>query len=230
MQPCPGVEALTTERALTLPHSPAKGLPNISPAKHVGSSNTPPNGVQSTPATATRRSEYVTIFSHPNRGIRHPNSSTVDLAQLPIPQLRELKSQLDAELTHLSTSFQSLRTAQSKFRDCINSLTSAFPSSTPTSSPPLLVPLTSSLYVPGKLTDHEHVLVDVGTGFFVEKGIAEAKDFYERKVKDLGESLKDLEGVVEGKARNVRLVEEVMRVKVMNAQSQEGQGGGERSG
>jgi prefoldin alpha subunit len=149
---------------------------------------------------------------------------------LPIPQLRELKSQLDAELTHLSTSFQSLRTAQSKFRDCINSLTSAFPSSTPTSSPPLLVPLTSSLYVPGKLTDHEHVLVDVGTGFFVEKGIPEAKDFYERKVKDLGESLKDLEGVVEGKARNVRLVEEVMRVKVMNAQSQEGQGSGERSG
>ncbi|OAK98672.1 Prefoldin alpha subunit [Phaeosphaeriaceae sp. SRC1lsM3a] len=154
----------------------------------------------------------------------------IDLAQLPIPQLRDLKSQLDAELTHLSTSFQSLRTAQSKFRDCIKSLTTAFPESTPTSSPPLLVPLTSSLYVPGKLTDHEHVLVDVGTGFFVEKGIADAKDFYERKVKDLGDSLKDLEGVVEGKARNVRLVEEVMRVKVMNAQSQEGQQGGEKSG
>jgi prefoldin alpha subunit len=155
----------------------------------------------------------------------------VDLAQLPIPQLRELKTQLDAELTHLSTSFQSLRTAQSKFRDCINSLTSAFPSQPPSTSPPLLVPLTSSLYVPGKLTDHEHVLVDVGTGFFVEKGIDDAKDFYERKVKDLGDSLKDLEGVVEGKARNVRLVEEVMRVKVMNAQSQEQQGGGEgRSG
>lgn len=152
---------------------------------------------------------------------------TVDLAQLPIPQLRELKSQLDAELTHLSTSFQSLRTAQSKFRDCINSLTSAFPAATPTTSPSLLVPLTSSLYVPGKLTDHEHVLVDVGTGFFVEKKIDDAKDFYERKVKDLGDSLKDLEVVVEGKARNVRMVEEVMRVRVMNAQSQEGQEQGE---
>jgi prefoldin alpha subunit len=67
------------------------------------------------------------------------------------------------------------------------------------------------------------VLVDVGTGFFVEKKIDDAKDFYERKVKDLGDSLKDLEVVVEGKARNVRMVEEVMRVRVMNAQSQEGQ-------
>ncbi|KAF2833239.1 Prefoldin alpha subunit [Ophiobolus disseminans] len=151
----------------------------------------------------------------------------IDLAQLPIPQLRDLKSQLDAELTHLSTSFQSLRTAQSKFRDCITSLTSAFPAPPKSPSPPLLVPLTSSLYVPGKLTDREHVLVDVGTGYFVEKKIDDAKDFYERKVKDLGESLKDLEGVVEGKARNVRMVEEVMRVKVMSAQSAEAQAQGE---
>jgi prefoldin alpha subunit len=165
----------------------------------------------------------------PHIALRKLTYPTVDLGQLPIPQLRELKTQLDAELTHLSTSFQSLRTAQSKFRDCINSLVSAFPSPVPSAPPQLLVPLTSSLYVPGKLTDHEHVLVDVGTGFFVEKGIADAKDFYERKVKDLGESLKDLEGVVEGKARNVRMVEEVMRVKAMNAQSQEQQGG-ERSG
>lgn len=33
----------------------------------------------------------------------------------------------------------------------------------------VLVPLTSSLYVKGKLTDREKVLVDVGTGFYVEK-------------------------------------------------------------
>jgi len=66
-------------------------------------------------------------------------------------------------------------------------------------------------------------LVDVGTGFFVEKDIASAKDFYERKVKDLGDSLKDLEGVVQGKAQNVRVVEEVIRLKVMNAQEGKGE-------
>ncbi len=33
----------------------------------------------------------------------------------------------------------------------------------------LLVPLTSSLYVPGKLTDVESVVVDVGTGYYVKK-------------------------------------------------------------
>lgn len=33
----------------------------------------------------------------------------------------------------------------------------------------ILVPLTNSLYVPGKLNDTEHVIVDVGTGYYVKK-------------------------------------------------------------
>ena len=32
----------------------------------------------------------------------------------------------------------------------------------------MLVPLTSSLYVPGMLDDANKVLVDVGTGYFIE--------------------------------------------------------------
>jgi prefoldin alpha subunit len=69
------------------------------------------------------------------------------------------------------------------------------------------------------------VLIDVGTGFFVEKDRANARDFYERKVKDLGASLRDLEGVINGKANNVRVVEEVMRIKVLSAQQQGGEEG-----
>lgn len=33
---------------------------------------------------------------------------------------------------------------------------------------PLMMPLTESLYVPAKLADTEHVLVDVGTGYYVQ--------------------------------------------------------------
>jgi prefoldin alpha subunit len=33
----------------------------------------------------------------------------------------------------------------------------------------ILVPLTNSLYVPGKLCDPDHVIVDIGTGYFVQK-------------------------------------------------------------
>lgn len=64
------------------------------------------------------------------------------------------------------------------------------------------------------------MLIDIGTGFFVEKTVEDATDFYNRKVKDLQDSLKDLEGVINGKANNVRMVEEVIRVKVLSAQEQ----------
>jgi prefoldin alpha subunit len=37
------------------------------------------------------------------------------------------------------------------------------------SGKPILVPLTTSLYVPGTLADSDNVIVDVGTGFYVEK-------------------------------------------------------------
>ena len=33
----------------------------------------------------------------------------------------------------------------------------------------MLIPLTNSLYVPAKLADHENVIVDIGTGYYVQK-------------------------------------------------------------
>jgi len=92
---------------------------------------------------------------------------------------------------------------------------------------PILVPLTTSLYVPGTLADIENVIVDVGTGFYVEKvrspipiyihvkgrakGAQSTKDamkFYEAKVEELGANLKDLEAIVQQKSNNLRVVED----------------------
>ena len=33
----------------------------------------------------------------------------------------------------------------------------------------IMVPLTSSLYVPGRMDDNKHVLIEVGAGYFIEK-------------------------------------------------------------
>jgi prefoldin alpha subunit len=139
-----------------------------------------------------------------------------------------LKTQLDRELEHLTTSFQSLRTAQSKFRDCLKSISSGV--NADTAGKPLLLPLTSSLYVPGRLTSSEHVLIDIGTGFFVEKNTTDATDFYNRKIKDLGESLKELEQVINQKANNARVVEEVIRMKMMSGQEEGANGQGIKAG
>lgn len=83
--------------------------------------------------------------------------------------------------------------------------------------------MTSSLYVPGKLADPERVVVDVGTGFYVEKTTDDAQKFYEVKIEELGKNIKDLESIVNDKANNLRVVEEVLRQKMLTGQQQGGQ-------
>ncbi|KAK5168056.1 subunit of tubulin prefoldin [Saxophila tyrrhenica] len=140
----------------------------------------------------------------------------IDLASLSAQQLSQVKKQLDEEVQHLSNSYHNLKRAQQKFKECLANIKSGVAEST--KGKPILVPLTSSLYVPGKLADTEHVLVDVGTGFYVEKSTADAQKFYDAKVEELGSNVKDLENIVNGKANNLRMVEEVLRQKMLSQQ------------
>ena len=86
--------------------------------------------------------------------------------------------------------------------------------------------MTNSLYVRGNLSNPDHVLVDIGTGFFIEKvcenvrfclsvihshrtqDVKSATQFYEDKVKELGGNIQDLETIVQNKSNSLRMVEE----------------------
>ncbi|RYC60835.1 hypothetical protein CHU98_g5370 [Xylaria longipes] len=92
----------------------------------------------------------------------------VNLDTLSVQQLTQVKNQLDQELEHLTSSFTQLQAAQAKFRDCLRCVQGG-KSSALQENKPILVPLTNSLYVGGTLASASHVLVDVGTGFYVEK-------------------------------------------------------------
>ncbi|CAG8362066.1 unnamed protein product [Penicillium salamii] len=138
-------------------------------------------------------------------------TSAVNLASLSVPQLRALQTRLTSELEHLTTSHTKLRAAQAKFRDCVRSITDGVTGNEKKGTDgrnEILVPLTSSLYVKGRLTDREKVLVDVGTGFYVEKTPAKATEFYDGKVKDLETNLGELEKIVQTKSTQLRVVEE----------------------
>ncbi|KND90343.1 putative prefoldin subunit 5 [Tolypocladium ophioglossoides CBS 100239] len=141
---------------------------------------------------------------------------TINLDTLEPQQLAQVKKQLDEELEHLTSSFAQLHGAQNKFKDCLRCVNSRSTASDAHSS--VLVPLTNSLYVRGELTDSDSVLVDVGTGFLVEKKLKSAEQFYEGKVSELSNNLKELELIVQRKQANVRAVEEVLRLKLVAAQ------------
>lgn len=137
------------------------------------------------------------------------------------PQLTQLKKQLDEEIAHLTNSHTQLRAAQAKFRDCIASLQKGLDNKNENRN--ILVPLTSSLYVPGTLADLDKVIVDVGTGYFVEKSRPDAKVFYEAKVKELGENLGKLEAVVRQKSESLNIIEDGLRQRILAQQAQGGQ-------
>ncbi|KAI0599298.1 putative prefoldin subunit 5 [Biscogniauxia sp. FL1348] len=147
-------------------------------------------------------------------------NETVNLDTLSAQQLAQVKKQLDEELEHLTSSFTQLHAAQSKFRECLRCVQGGGKSSTLQQDKPILVPLTSSLYVRGNLASASHVVVDIGTGFYVEKEIKSAAEFYENKVGEVGGSIKELEAIVQAKTNNVRVVEEVLRQKMASVPQQ----------
>ncbi|OKL60244.1 hypothetical protein UA08_04511 [Talaromyces atroroseus] len=148
----------------------------------------------------------------------------VDVTTLSVPQLRTLQSRLNSELEQLTNSHAKLRAAQSKFRDCVRTINDGVVGKQSKNAGSgagdgILVPLTSSLYVKGRMADRQKVLVDVGTGFYVEKTTAKATEFYNKKVKDLEANISDLEKIVQGKSTNLKIIEDALRQKVLSGEA-----------
>ncbi|KIK75604.1 hypothetical protein PAXRUDRAFT_18851 [Paxillus rubicundulus Ve08.2h10] len=140
----------------------------------------------------------------------------INVTDLDVQQLTDVRRQLEQELNHLTNSFAQLRQAQSKFKSCIENVGQVKPKNAETT---ILVPLTNSLYVPGKLSDTLHVIIDVGTGYYVKKTRAEAKKYYEVKVEFIRNNLETLSDTIQKKQDNMNYLINVMQAK-LQAQAQ----------
>ena len=73
----------------------------------------------------------------------------------------------------------------------------------------VMVPLTSSLYVPGVMEDTENVLVEVGASYFIEQNTEKAQEYCGRKL-----------GLLQG---NSKKIQEIIQVKKIQMQKVQGQ-------
>ncbi|KAG0364870.1 Prefoldin-domain-containing protein [Gamsiella multidivaricata] len=142
----------------------------------------------------------------------------IELQDLDLSQLVEVKKQLEEELSHLTSSFSQLKQAQNRFADCIESCKAV---NAANNDKTILVPLTSSLYVPGKLANVEKVVVDIGTGYYVEKTTEDAIKFYNGKVDFVKENLEKIQATVATKQNNLRSLVDVMQYKVQMQQQEQ---------
>ncbi|KAJ6602773.1 Prefoldin alpha-like protein [Mycena vulgaris] len=135
----------------------------------------------------------------------------VSVTDLDVSQLADVRRQLEEELNHLTNSFAQLKQAQAKFKACIENVAEIKPAN---KGKTILVPLTNSLYVPGKLSDPDHVIVDVGTGYFVQKTREQALKHYSAKVEYIRTNLETLEDTISKKRDNMNYLVNVMQSKL----------------
>ncbi|XP_046881305.1 prefoldin subunit 5 [Hypomesus transpacificus] len=142
----------------------------------------------------------------------------VNLTELSLPQLEGLKTQLEQETEFLTSSIGQLKVVQTKYVEAKDSLSVLNKNN---AGKELLVPLTSSMYVPGTLNDVEHVLVDVGTGYYVEKNVGDTKEFFKRKIDFLTKQIEKIQPALQEKHSMKQAVIEVMNIKIQQLQSQQ---------
>nr|CCC91380.1 putative prefoldin [Trypanosoma congolense IL3000] len=132
------------------------------------------------------------------------NGGPVNVTQLPLEQLEELRKQLQVDVQCLSAAYESLRGAHSRFvSNCevLGEYKKVCEAAKADEQKPqeALVCVSSALYVTGRIVPNDRVLVDVGTDYFVEKSIGNAATYFT--------------GRAEAVQENINLVEQKLRVK-----------------
>eukprot|EP00842_Homolaphlyctis_polyrhiza_P004996 jgi/Hompol1/5498/HPOL_000200-RA len=128
------------------------------------------------------------------------SNQPISLDSLPLQQLQQVRQQVEEEIEVLTDSFAKLRQAQAKFSESIESLKAI---SSKSSDKTIL------------LADVEKVIVDVGTGYFVEKTPSDATDFYKRKVDYIRSNLEQLQQTITQRQNNRSAVLEAIQIKQM---------------
>lgn len=139
-----------------------------------------------------------------------PQMQQIDLMKLNLQQLHQLKNQLDQvnevkilqnicfgptlirfqELTIFNDSLTTLKMAKNKYaasRESLEQIKDNWDDKT------CLIPLTGSMYVPGRIKDTNNVIVDIGTGYYIEEDRESAKDYFKRKVDFVMEQMEKIE-------------------------------------
>ncbi|KAJ0177739.1 hypothetical protein K1T71_006612 [Dendrolimus kikuchii] len=135
----------------------------------------------------------------------------IDISKLSLPQLAQLKQQLEQELSVFQDSIQTLKIALNKFSESGECLEKIGPDS---EGKTILVPLTSSMYVPGSLTDVNNVIIDIGTGYYAQKDVEGGKDYFKRKVQFVNEQIEKINMLGVEKSKFHEAITMLMEMKV----------------
>jgi prefoldin alpha subunit len=154
------------------------------------------------------------------------DDDSVPVTSLSPQELQELRSRLQQELEALAGSAQQLARLSGAFGASQRAIQQLHGSTK--QGQRLLLPLTSSLYVSGEVAAPHTVLVDVGTGYYVEMAAEDGQGYCRRKQERLQASLREVERALASRRDALGQVQAVLGDKLRRQQMGMVEGGGGR--
>ncbi|KAL7438398.1 hypothetical protein ACHAXM_006188 [Skeletonema potamos] len=146
-------------------------------------------------------------------------SQGIDIDTMSLDQLSSLKQQQQSRLESFSVQYNAFKDAKDRLNLAKESLSTIATSGE--EGREIMIPLTESLYAPGKIVDPNKILVELGAGFFVEKSADDALKVLERKYKVVDKNCENVMSAIEVTSRNVQALNQAMQSKIMEIQARQ---------
>ena len=144
--------------------------------------------------------------------------SSISLDEMSLDQLQQLRQQEDSRRQGLAQRYAQLRAAAARIvasRRAVQEMQGA------QEGKEVLVPLTDSVYVPGKLREPQKMLVDIGTGFYVEKKDKDNESFLDRKLRLVDANSQNVTTALQTTTANMDAITSAMQGKMMEIRARQ---------
>lgn len=152
---------------------------------------------------------------------------TINLEELSLEQLQSLRQELKSELQSINTAMAALKMLQGRLTDSLVAIESL---KTAPADKDVLMPLTESMYVTGRVTNPSRLLVDITTGYFIEQDIDKAKEHVSRKRDKTSADIKATQEVLQRKTMIHKTVDQYYQFKIVAMQHAAVQSGDSKTG
>ena len=137
----------------------------------------------------------------------------VPIEKLSIEQLNYVGQQIEKDIKNYSQYYSSLRAVNNKYLDNKEyiKMLKEF------KDKEILVPMNSSLYIPGKCADVKKITIEIGANFFVETTIEKAEKFCDRKIESLKKNMDEIDKIIQEKNDQLNVVNQNLIEKQVGA-------------
>uniref|UniRef100_A0A7R9ZMV4 Prefoldin subunit 5 n=1 Tax=Craspedostauros australis TaxID=1486917 RepID=A0A7R9ZMV4_9STRA len=145
-----------------------------------------------------------------------PSPDSINLDAMSLEQLNQVKQQEEGRLQALTNRYAQLRAAAARLNASQLAVGEVL-----TEGKEVMVPLTESVYVPGKIRDPTKLLVELGTGFYAEKTSKETQAYLDRKLKIVDANSENITQAVQYTRRNIDNLNVTMQGKLLEIRARQ---------